>query len=114
MKLNWKGITKISDRGKEVIEDALNQRGEIAIAATFMTPDVAERLVKNNKLSLDWERIQRNGKSVLHYVFRVDLQQQLRDQLAKKQRLRYWFNVALIFIFTFTLSLWAQIFLGRR
>jgi len=102
MKLNWKGINKISDKGKEIIEDALGQRGEIAIAATFMTPDVAERLVKNNKLSLDWEKIQRNGKPVLHYVFRADLQQRLRDQLAKKQRIGYWFNVALVFILTFT------------
>jgi len=113
MKLNWKGITKISNKGKEIIENALDQRGEIAIAATFMTPDVAERLVKNNKLSLDWEKIQRNGKPILHYVFRVDLQQQLRDRLAKKQKISYWFNVALIFIITFTLSLWAQLFLRK-
>jgi len=113
MKLNWKGITKISDRGKETIENTLGQQGEIAIAATFMTPDVAARLVKNNKLTLDWEKIQQNGKPVLHYVFRADLQQRLRDQLAKKQRIGYWFNVVLVFIITFTLSLWAQIFLRK-
>ena len=113
MKLNWKGITKISDRGKEVIEDALSQRGEIAIATSFMTPEVAKRLVKNNKLSLDWERIQRNGKSVLHYVFRADLQQRLRDQLAKKQRIGYWFHVALVFILAFIVSLWTQIIFWR-
>ena len=109
LKLKWRGVDKLSLRGKEMIEDTLNQKGMIVLATSSMPRGVANRIADLNNLFLDYESIMSKGKLIEYYVFRINHQMRLRDQLKKGQRLRFVRNLTLGSILVFLLSLLSQL-----
>lgn len=108
LRLKWGG-TKVSSKGQEVIEDALESLGQISIATSFMPRTTAEKIAKMNKLTLDYMTVTHKGKPTEHYVFRIDSQGILRRELTRRQRLRFWGNLAIAWVIVFLFSLAAQI-----
>ena len=89
LRLKWRGVDKISPKGKEVIENGLESLGQISIMTNYMPRETAERIAKMNKLTLDYMLINYRGKPTEHYIFRIDSQGILRRELTRRRRLRF-------------------------
>jgi len=112
MKLNWSGVRTVSEKGKEVIEELLERRGEIAIAFDYMPRATARKIAKTNSLSLDYKNILRKGKMTEHYIFRVDHQLLLQKKLKQRRQWSFIRNLIVASVVVYLLSLFTLVFLN--
>lgn len=111
LRLKWRGVEKVSPKGRKVIEDALETLGQIAIATTFMPRATAQKIAKLNDLTLNYKTIIYKGRPTEHYVFQIDSQRVLHRELIRRRQLRFIGNLTIAWVVVFLLSFLVQIFL---